>query len=161
MKLPQHLLLLPLVLLASAGSAIAQVEKVAIRTTGISCGTCAFVSEFYLRRLAGVGAIKISLTNEAILVSYKPGALFQPKELREALKKTDVGVLEFQISARGHIQERAGHRFLVAGKHTFALAAEPGVAQVPSGTPVFIEATLDDTVDPMQLKVMTVKPIDP
>jgi len=158
MKLPHHLLLLPLVLLASAGSAIAQVEKVAIRTTGISCGTCAFVSEVYLRRLAGVGAIKISLTNEAILVTYKPGALFQPKALREALKKTDVGVVEFQISARGHMQERAGQRFFVSGKDTFALMAEPGGPQVPSGTSVLIEATLDDTVDPMQLKVMTVKP---
>src|SRR3954468_18731873 len=101
MILPPRALLLMLALLASSGSAFAQVEKVAVRTTGISCGTCAAFSEIYLRRLAGVEAVKISLSNEAILVSYKPGAAFQPKQIRDVLKRTDVGVLQFQITARG------------------------------------------------------------
>src|SRR5437870_2389423 len=118
MKLPGRLFL-TMVLLASAVPAFAQVEKVAIRTTGISCGTCAAVSEIYLRKLAGIDTIKISLTTEAILVSYKPGALFQPKDLRDALKKTDVGVLQFQISARGRVQEQGGTRFFVAGRERF------------------------------------------
>ena len=161
MKLPPQLLLLPLVLLASAESAVAQVEKVAVRTTGISCGTCAAFSEIYMRRLAGVDSIQISLSNEAILVSYKPGAAFQPKDIRDVLKRTDVGVVQFQISARGRVQEQGGHRFFVAGKDRFVLAAGPNAPEVPSDTAVLIEATVNDQANPMELKVMTVKPAKP
>src|SRR5438552_16195617 len=135
MKVLQRLFL-TILLLAPAVQAFAQVEKVAIRTTGISCGTCAAVSEIYLRRLAGIDTIKISLTNEAVMVSYKPGALFQPKDLRDALKKTDVGVLQFQISARGRVQEQGGTRFFVAGRERFVLTAAPVVPQLPYDTPV-------------------------
>src|SRR4051812_36530476 len=80
-------------------SAKAQVEKAAMRTTGISCGTCAAVSEMYLRRLPQIDKISISMSKESIMVSYKPGASFNPKELREALQKTDVGIVQLQISA--------------------------------------------------------------
>lgn len=159
MKLLPPLLLLPLVILASAGSAFAQVEKVAVRTTGISCGTCAAFSEIYLRRLAGVDSIKISLSTEAILVSYKTGAAFRPKEIRDVLKRTDVGVLQFQITARGRVLEQGSQRFFVAGRDRFLLAAAADAPRPPAGSPVLIEAMLNDLVDPMELKVMTVRPI--
>jgi copper chaperone CopZ len=158
MRLPQQLLLAQLVLLGSVVPVLAQVEKVAIRTTGISCGTCAAVSEIYLRRLAGIDTIKISLTNEAIMVSYKPGAAFRPKDLRDALKKTDVGVLQFQITARGRVLEQGGRRFFVAGRERFVLTSAPDAVHPPADAPVLIEAILDDRTDPMELKVMTVKP---
>src|SRR5438128_12093591 len=112
MKVLQRLFL-TILLLAPAVQAFAQVEKVAIRTTGISCGTCAAVSEIYLRQLAGIDKIKISLSNEAIMVTYKPGAAFQPKDIRDALKKTDVGVVQFQISARGRVEEQTGKRLFI------------------------------------------------
>jgi len=161
MRLLRILPLLWPVLVASAVPAQAQVERVAIRTTGISCGTCAFVSEIYLRQLDGIDAIRISLSTEAILVTYKPGAIFRPQELRDALKKTDVGVLEFQVIARGRMQELGGHRFFVAGRDRFALIAASDAPQLPAGAPILIEAMLDDRTDPMQLKVMTVKSMSP
>ena len=161
MKRPQHLLLFAFALLASAGPAFAQVEKVAVRTTGISCGTCAAFSEIYLRRLAGVDSIKISLSTEAILVSYRTGAAFHPKEIRDVLKRTDVGVLQFQITARGRVLEQGSQRFFVAGRDRFLLAAAADAPRPPPGSPVRIEAMLNDLVDPMELKVMTVKPITP
>ena len=61
MKLQSQFLLLPALLMALASPAIAQVERVAIRTTGISCGTCAAISEFYLRRLPSIDKVNISL----------------------------------------------------------------------------------------------------
>jgi copper chaperone CopZ len=161
MRLLRHLSVLPIVLLVPAGPAFAQVEKVAVRTTGISCGMCAALSEIYLKRLAGIDTIKISLSTEAILVSYKPGAVFQPKDLRDALQKTDVGVVQFQISARGRVQERGGSRFFVAGHDRFVLTAAPDGPQVPSDTAVLIEATVNDRANPMELRVMTVKSIKP
>ena len=54
---------------ALGGFAFAQVEKAAMKTTGISCGMCAAVSEVYLRQLPGIDKIKISLSQESIMVS--------------------------------------------------------------------------------------------
>jgi copper chaperone CopZ len=158
MKVSQQLVWVPLLLLGSFVPAFGQVEKVAIRTTGISCGTCAAFSEIYLRRLAGVDRIKISLSNEAILVSYKPGAIFQPKDIRDVLKRTDVGVLQFQISVRGRLLEQGTQRFFVAGRERFVLKTAPDAPQIPVDTPVLLEAMLNDQTDPMELKVLTVTP---
>src|SRR5207247_9446056 len=110
--------------------------KVSIKTTGISCGTCAAVSEIYLRRLPSIDKINISMKNEAVLVSYKPGSSFQPKDLREVFQKTDVGVTQFQISARGRVQEQAGKRFFIAGKDTSLLISAANTPQAPLNTPV-------------------------
>ena len=49
MKLPNCMLLLFAVLIVSVPPAMAQVEKAAMKTTGISCGMCAAVSEVLLR----------------------------------------------------------------------------------------------------------------
>ena len=148
-----------LLVLGAGIPAFAQVEKVAMRTTGISCGMCAAVSEVYLRQLPSIDKIKISLSNEAVMVSYKPGAGFQPKELRDALKKTDVGIVQFQISARGRIQEQEGKRFFVAGKDKFLIARTAGGVQMAADTPLLIEATVNDHQVPMELNVMTAKPL--
>ncbi len=150
-----------LVFAAIASPAMAQVDKVAIRTTGISCGTCAAVSEIYLRRLPTVDKVVISIKNEAVLVSYKTGASFQPKELRDVLKKTEVGVTQFQISARGRVQEQAGKRFFLAGKDRFLLVTGANATQVPLNTTVSVEAVINDRVEPMELRVMTFKPENP
>ena len=153
-------LILPLVVFASVPTlSFAQVEKVAMKTTGISCGVCAAMSEIYLRQLSGIDKIIISLSSEAIMVSYKPGAAFQPKEIRDALKKTDVGVTQFQVSARGRVQEQNGKRVFIAGKEKFALTAAAGAPQVPPNVSVLIEAMLNDRVDPMELKVMKFTPV--
>ena len=157
MKFQQILLLSSL--LTVAVPTAAQVEKAAIRTTGISCGTCAAVSEFYLRRLPSIDKISISRKNEAVMVSYKPGATFQPKDLREALQKTDVGITQLQISARGRVQEQAGKRFFIAGTDRFILVSAPNTPQLPSNTPVLIEAVVNDRTDPMELTIMTYKPL--
>ena len=145
-------------ILGSAISVQAQVERVAMRTTGISCGMCAAVSEVYLRQLGGVDKIKISLSQEAIMVLYKPGAAFRPKDIRDALKKTDVGVTQFQISARGQVQQQNGKRLFIAGKDVFILVPSTGLS-VPADTPVVLEGILNDQTSPMELKVLTVNPI--
>jgi len=145
-------------ILGSAISLQAQVERVAMRTTGISCGMCAAVSEVYLRQLGGVDKIKISLSQEAIMVLYKPGAAFRPKDIRDALKKTDVGVTQFQISARGQVQQQNGKRLFIAGKDVFILVPSTGLS-VPADTPVVLEGILNDQTSPMELKVLSVNPI--
>jgi len=152
MKLQRQVVLLSALVLAASLPAMAQVERAAIRTDGISCGVCAAVSEFYLKRLPSIDKITISLKNEAVMVSYKPGSTFQPKDLREALQKTDVTVTQMQISARGQVQEQAG-------KNKFALVSAANAPQLPSDPPVMIEAVVNDKTDPMELRIMTFKPL--
>jgi|SRR3989440_3184326 len=159
MNVHKQLVALCVLMVITALPAAAQVERVAVRTTGISCGTCAAVSEFYLRRLPSIDKVDISLKNEAVMVSYKPGSSFQPKDLREIFQKTDVAVTQMQISARGRVQEQAGKRFFIAGKDKFLLVSAANSPQVPANTPVAVEGVVNDRVDPMELRVMTVKPI--
>src|SRR5437867_10960829 len=155
MKLSKQILLVAAVL-ATRIPAMAQVEKVAMRTTGISCGVCAAVSEVHLRRLPAVYKIAISLSKEAVMISYKPGAAFQPADLREALKKSDVGVAQFQISARGRVQEQAGKQYFIAGKDKFVIVSSPP-GSLPAGGDIAVEAIVDDKPAPMELKILSAK----
>ena len=159
MNLRKKTSLLSWLVLAPAMPALAQVDKVAMRTTGISCGVCAMVSEINFKRIPGVDKVTISLAKEAILLTYKPGATFDPHGIREVLRPLEVGVVQFQISARGRVQEQGGKRFFIVGKDRFVLAAAANAPAVPLDTQVVIEAILNDRVDPMQVKVLSFRPL--
>jgi len=154
-----RLSVMSMLILGSAVPILGQVQKVAIRTTGISCGTCAMVSEFSLRRLVGVEKVTISRSQEAIMISYKSGAAFNPQQLREILKPLDVGVIQFQISARGHVQQQGGKQFFMSGGDKFLLTMPPNSAKVPLATPILIEGIVNDRASPMELKLMLYKPL--
>ena len=146
--------LLPL-LFAVSLPASGQVDKIAMRTTGISCGICAGLSEVYFRRLPGIDQVKISLRNEAILLTYKPGAKFDPEAIRKVLDPLKVGVVQFQIGARGDVRESEGKQFLQAGKDTFLIRDAIDSPTLPLGTPLRIEGILFDHATPMEIKVLT------
>jgi hypothetical protein len=137
----------------------AQVEKVAIRTTGISCGICAGLSEIYFRRLPGVDQVKVSLRTESLMLTFKPGAVFDPEAIRKILEPLKVGVTQFQIGARGQVLEEQGKRFLIGGRDKFALLDAIDSPDVPLKIPVRIEGILFDRATPRELKVLTVKPL--
>ena len=128
-----------------------------MRTTGISCGICAGLSEIYFRRLPGIAQVKISLKNEAILLTYKPGATFDPEGIRKILEPLKVGVVQFQISVQGKIRESGGKQLLQAGKDTFLVRDTIDTPVMPLDTPLHIEAILFDHATPMELKVLDFK----
>lgn len=125
-----------------------------MRTTGISCGYCAALSELSFRRVPGVDKVSISLSKEAIMLTYKPGAAFDPAGIRKILEGWKVGVVQFQISARGRVEEKEGKKFFKASKYEFALTATPNSVDLPLNTPVIIEGILNDRSNPMELKVL-------
>ncbi|HEY7392201.1 MAG TPA: hypothetical protein VH640_27025 [Bryobacteraceae bacterium] len=143
-------------MLVLGASAPAQVEKIAMRTTGISCGVCAGLSEIYFRRLPGVDHVKISLRTEAIMLTYKPGAAFDPEAIRKILEPLKVGVIQFQIGARGQVQESGGKRFFVATPYKFALLDAIDSPSMPLNTQVRVEGILFDHASPMGLKVLSI-----
>ncbi len=156
MKLYQRILLSAAIMAALAIPAMAQVEMAAMRTVGIECGVCAAVSEINLRRIEGVDKVTISRSNESVMIAYSLGAVFQPEKIREVLAPLFVTIEVFQVRARGHVQEQDGKLFFVAGNVRFVLApAAAGAPEVPSGTPVVIEAVLNDQLNPMELSVLT------
>jgi hypothetical protein len=156
-SVPMRLLcILPLLL---AMPAPAQVEKIAMRTTGISCGICAGLSEVYFRRLPGVDQVKISLRTESIMLTYKPGADFDPEAIRKILEPLKVGVVQFQIGARGQVEESSGKRFLLAGRYKFELLDAIDSPAIPLNAHVRVEGILFDHAKPMELKVLTSKAI--
>jgi len=161
MKLQRSLMLLAILSIIGTVPAVAQVEKVAVKTMRLGCGLCAVFSEIYLRQIPSVDKIQISKSKEAVMMTYKPGGSFQPAEIRTALKKTEVGVSQFQIGARGRLQEQAGKQFFVAGKDKFVLVSSPNSPKVPAGSTVSVEGVVNDATNPMELRVMTVKPIQP
>ena len=156
-----RILLCPALILTFSLPARAQVEKVAIRTTGISCGSCAIFSEVYLKELPGVDKITISLSKEAVMITYKPGAAFRPQELREALKRTAVGVVQMQIDALGHMERRPNETIFVAGRDVFKVASLPALATIPPGVPLAIESVVNDLANPMELKILTFRLVAP
>lgn len=160
MKLQENVFRIWVFVFALAAPAWAQVEKVAMRTTGISCGVCAAVSEISFRRMPGVDEVTISKSKESIVLSYKPGARFQPAEIRKVLDPLNVGIAEFQVSARGRVHDQAGKRFFMAGKDRFLLVPSAANApRVPLDTPVVIQGVLNDKLSPMELKVLGFKRI--
>ena len=112
--------------------------------------------EIALRRLEGVDKISISISEQRFQITYKSGASFQPWELRDAVAKADVEVVRFRIAARGRVYEEGGKRFFVSGKDKFLLVASP---KISSEGPVSIEGTVDDSAEPLQLKVLQFKPV--
>ncbi len=158
MKLQKHILLFAALTLSSALPVFAQVEKAAMRTTGISCGVCAAVSEVNLRRMPGVDKVTISRSNESIMIAYKPGAPFLPAEIRKVLDPLNVGISQFQISAKGRVQDEGGKQVFVSGKDKFVLASAANTPKVPSATSGTIEGILNDRQSPMELKVLAFKP---
>lgn len=130
-----------------------------MRTTGISCGICAGLSEIYFRRLPGVDKVKISLRNEAILLTYKPGATVDPEAIRKVLEPLKVGVVQFQVSLRGEIRKTGGRQILQAGKDRFVVRDAIDSPVLPLNTPLHIEAILFDRVTPREVKVLDFKPV--
>jgi hypothetical protein len=159
MKLRRWKFLLSLLIIVPVMPVSAQVEKVAMRTTGISCGICAGLSELSFRRVPGVDRVSISLSKEAIMLSYKPGATFDPAGIRRILEGWKVGVIQFQISARGRVEEQGGKKLFKADKDEFALTASATSPAIPSNTPVIIEGILNDRSHPMEVKVLNFKPL--
>lgn len=151
-----HIVGLALAMLSVAAiPASAQVEKVEMHTVGISCGTCAAISEVYLRRVDGVAKLSISKSGEKVVVFYKPQARFRPEELQAALGKTGVKVTQFRISARGQVLEEGGKKVFQAGGDKFVLLRS---SHTPPAGPVSFEAIVDVDARPMQLDVISFAP---
>jgi hypothetical protein len=113
--------------------------------------------EIALRRLDGVDKISISISEQRFQITYKAGAHFQPLQIRDAVAQADVEVVRFRIVARGRVVAEEGRQFFVATKDKFLLTASP---KIPFNSTISIEGTVDDSSEPLRLKILTFKPLN-
>ena len=114
--------------------------------------------EIALRRLDGVDKVTISIQQQALAVTLKPGSSFDPRGIRDAVAQAEVSILRFYVEARGRVEQKGDERYFVAGKDRFLLVASP---EVPVGEPIWVNALVDDTTVPLQMKVNEHKPLEP
>src|SRR5262245_20263821 len=110
--------------------------------------------EIALRRLDGVEKISVCISKQRFQITHRPRANFQAWDIRDDVAKAEVEVLRVQIAGQSRVFEDGGKRFFVAGKDKCLLVASP---KIPSAEPVSIEGTVDDSSQPLQLKVLQFK----
>ena len=110
-----------------------------------------------LQRLEGVARAAIQRNPQMFAVIYAPGgAKFQPQALRDAVAEAHVSVIRFHVSAIGEIEEKDGQQFLVCGENRFLVVESP---KLPTDGRMGVMGTVDDSADPLQLKVDDFKPL--
>ena len=114
--------------------------------------------EIALRRLDGVDKVTISIKQQALSVTLKPGNSFDPQGIRDAVAQAGVSILRFHVEARGQVEQKGDERYFVAGKNRFLLVASP---DVPVGEPIWVNALVDDATNPLQVRVNEHKPLKP
>lgn len=137
----------------------AQLDRVVAEVEGMDCLSCAPIIELEVRRLGGVDQIGISIEKKLVAVVYKEGeGSFNPKGLRAAIAKADVRVIRFHISARGRVQQDGEKQFFTVGKDRFLVVDSP---KLPHASPVGVVGVVDDSTNPVQLKIDDFKPLEP
>ena len=109
--------------------------------------------ETALRRLDGVDKISISVPEQKFQVTFKPGAVFRPAEIRTAVGKAGVKVVGFHIDAKGRMADEEGKRVFLAGKQKFLVSGDAKIFEGPAA----VEGAVDDAVEPMKLKILKFK----
>lgn len=105
----------------------------------------------------------IDQQSNVAFVTYKPNTHFDPALLRTAAEKAETAFPLIQIVVRGRIVEEGSKHFLVAGEDRFLLIEPPASAPplpAASDTVLLVIGSLDDSADPIKLKVVQSKPAE-
>jgi copper chaperone CopZ len=146
-------------LAGSSLPAFAQVDRVVVEAVkgDIDCLPCAATIEMALRQLGYVDKVAVSMSKQMVAVTFKPGAQFDPKAIRDAIAKAEVRVDKMHISARGVAKDENGKVFFVAEKNRFLVPS----SKLPTNVSIGIMAAVDDSKSPLELTVDDFKPAAP
>ncbi|HWP84488.1 MAG TPA: hypothetical protein VNN17_04825 [Terriglobia bacterium] len=89
--------------------------------------------------------------------------MFEPRVLREAAERIDATLLLIQVIARGRIVEEASKHYFLAGENRFELIEPPANAPpLPEASQgeISVIGSVDDSVEPMRLKIVQSKPVE-
>jgi hypothetical protein len=115
--------------------------------------------EIALQRLDGVDKVAISMEKQEVSLTYTGSASFQPEPVRVAVGHASVSILRFHIQARGRLRARGDQQIFIAGRDRFLLVNPP---KMPDDKMLLINGDiLNDTTDPMELKIVNFRIVDP
>ena len=115
--------------------------------------------EIALQRLDGVDQVSISMEKQEVAVTYTGTASFQPQLLREAVGHASVTIVRFHVQARGRLRARGDQQIFIAGRDRFLLVNPP---KMPDDKMLLINGeVLNDATDPMELKVVNFRVVNP
>ena len=100
------------------------------------------------------------MRNNVVFVVFKPNTRFDPKILRMAAEAAETRFPIIQLVARGHVVEEGEKHFFMAGEDKF-LVIEPGASGNPlpaANEDVSVVASLDDSSDPLRIKIVQTLP---
>ena len=106
----------------------------------------------------------IDQQSNVAFVSYRPNTHFEPALLRSAAEEAGAAFLLIQIVARGRVIEEGDECFFLAGEDRFLLIKPPAEAPplpAASDTVLSVIANVDDSADPIKLKIVQSKPAEP
>jgi hypothetical protein len=99
-----------------------------------------------------------------VYVSYEPKTHFDLAVLRMAAEEAEAQFLLIQVMAHGRVIEEGSQHFLVAGEDRFLLIEPPESAPPlppPSDAELSVVASVDDSTDPIRVKLVQSKPAEP
>ena len=99
-----------------------------------------------------------------VFITYKPKTHFEPAILRDAAEEAGAAFLLIQIMARGRVMEEGEKHFFIAGEDRFVLIEPPPSAPplpAASDKELSVIASVDDSADPVRLKIVQSKPVEP
>ena len=100
--------------------------------------------------------------SNVVFVTYNLNTHFEPEVLRNAAEEAGTSFLLIQIIARGRIVEEGDRRFFVAGNDRFLLIEPPASAPpLPAASVLSVIASVDDSADPIRLKIVQSTPAEP
>jgi len=102
--------------------------------------------------------------SNVVFVTYNLNTHFEPEVLRNAAEEAGTTFPLIQIIARGRIVKEGEKCFLVAGEDRFLLIDPPASAPpLPPASEVvrLVIASVDDSADPIRLKIVQSKPAEP
>ena len=101
--------------------------------------------------------------SNVVVVSYKPNTHFDPAVIRKAAEEADAAIVLLQIVARGRVIDEGPKHFFLAGEDRFLLI-EPAAGATPlppaSETLLFVVGSIDDSVEPIRLKIVQSGPAE-
>jgi len=93
-----RLLVVALVAMVISGNTIAQIKRVDISATGLTCSMCSNAIYKQLESMPQVAEITTDLNTNTFTVLIKEGAVVQPVELRNAVEKAGFFVGSMQLT---------------------------------------------------------------
>jgi hypothetical protein len=102
--------------------------------------------------------------SNVVYITYQPNTHFEPAALRSAAEEAEAAFLLIQVIARGRMVEEGAKHFFIAGEDRF-LVIEPTGSAPPlpavSDAALSVIASVDDSNDPIRLKIVQSKPAEP